>query len=133
MKEKVGRSAFMMDVKGGDGKDAEKVSADKRYEELMTHYSSKYGRQKGYKKARENIAFAIASEVFTEFVSPRASSYYYYAARNALSVGSKELALELIENAERSFSAWNAVVKIGSSQGYFIQEEIKKMKELLRE
>lgn len=132
MKEKAGKSASMMGIED-DAKKTEKVSADKLYEKLMKHYSSKYGRQEGYKKARENIAFAIAAEIFAEFVSPRASSYYYHAARDALSMGSKELALELIENAERTFSAWNAKFKIGNAQGYFIQEEIKSMRELLRE
>ena len=130
--EKLNRPAFMWDYKVSMGQE-NKESADVRYEKMMKHYSSRYGKEKGYKKAREKIAFAIAHEVFTEHPdSPILPSYYYYAARDALSEGSRELAAELVDKAERTFSAWKERYRIGNTQGYFIGEGIREMKELLR-
>ncbi len=123
---------FFGGSKKADAKNNAEETADRKYESMLGHYESRYGKTKGFAEARESIAYAIANEVFsdTPYIAAR---NYYNAAKTALDSGCKELSQELVDRAEGAFDRWKTLFPDHvAPSGYFIKKQIADLKNALR-
>lgn len=106
------------------------ITADKRYDQLMDYYTKKYGNLVGFANVREQLAYAIADEVF--YNSPYTTAgHYYRAATIAFNSECKKLADELLDRSIEAYRRWETLFPERGS-GYFVKGEMEKLRSAIR-